>query len=75
MLSISYKRIPFQNQESFYSKQAKIYSYWIIFDSQRMSEKLLAIATRRLLLKTSKFLPVFSFLKELGICSVPTLIA
>ena len=34
------KRFLFPNQESFYSKWTKIYSYWILFDSQKISVSL-----------------------------------
>ena len=37
MLSFSHKQIPFPNQKRFYSKWAKIYSYWI---PQRISVSL-----------------------------------
>ena len=39
MLSSSHKRIPFE--KAFYSKWAKIYSYWILHDSQRISVSLM----------------------------------
>ena len=56
------KQILFQNQESFDWKWAQMYSYWILFDSQRILEsQILAIVTSKPLLKSSKFLPVLSF--------------
>ena len=49
----------FQIKKSFYSKWAKIYSYWVLFDSQRIS-----VSLRFLLLWQVKFYskPVNSFL-------------
>ena len=55
------KQILFHNQKSFDSKWAKMYSYWILFDSQRILEsQILAIVTSKPLLKSSKFTPVLS---------------
>ena len=56
------KQILFQNQESFDWKWAQMYSYWILFDSQRILEsQILAIVTCKPLLKSNKFLTVLSF--------------